>query len=441
MQRIFISNARDHLGQSIELKGFVQVIRDQKSVQFIILRDPTGLLQIVIERSPANAALNQMVSALTRESAVQVKGTLVENPAVKLGQIELRLEEMDVLSQADASLPIDITGQTETDVDLRQDWRFLELRRPENQLIFRLQTAVEQAMRSFWLTEGFIEIHSPKLMGTASEGGAELFTLDYFGQTASLAQSPQFYKQMAMAAGMERVFEIGPAFRAEPSFTSRHATEFTSVDIEMSWIGSHLDIMDFEARWAQHVLKEIKDGFGEQVKAVFGSEIIVPSLPFPRLSMEAAQEYLSRIGHVPPPNAKKGDLDPQGERLLCEYALKEFGHEFIFITDYLIEVRPFYHMRHPDQPGLTRSFDLLWKTMEITTGAQREHRHDILVRQALEKGVQPATIQWYLDFFRFGVPPHGGFGFGLARWMALMLNLKSIREVELLHRGPNRLVP
>jgi aspartyl-tRNA synthetase len=441
MRRTLVQEAKKLIGQEVKLKGFVQVVRDQKSVQFIILRDRSGALQIVIERSEPNSGLNQLISTLTRESAIQVTGKVISNPSVKLGQVELQLETIEVISLAEATLPIDITGQTETDVDLRQDWRFLELRRPENQAIFRIQTTVEQAMRNFWLSEGFVEIHTPSLMGSPSEGGAELFTLDYFGQTASLAQSPQFYKQMAMAAGMERVFEIGPAFRAEPSFTPRHGTEFTSVDVELSWIESHYDVMEFEEKWAQRVLQEVKEKHGEEIKALFGAEIVVPAIPFPKIPMEQAQAILAQNGHIPPSNTKKGDLDPQGEKLLCEYARQEYGHEFIFITDYPIEVRPFYHMRYSDKPALTKSFDLLWKSMEITTGAQREHRYDVLVRQAVEKGVKPETIQWYLDFFRFGCPPHGGFGFGLARWLALMLNLKNIREVEFLHRSPNRLIP
>ena len=171
-------------------------------------------------------------------------------------------------------------------------------------------------MREFWLSQGFVELHTPKLMGSPSEGGAELFTLDYFGQTASLAQSPQFYKQMAMAAGMDRVFEIGPAFRADPSFTPRHATEFTSVDMEMSWIGSHYDVMEFEELWLQHVLKSVKQKHGEEIKEVFGVEVVEPILPFPKITMEEAQEILGKQGHIPSEETKKGDIDPQGERTL-----------------------------------------------------------------------------------------------------------------------------
>ena len=441
MERTLIRDAKEKIGEVITLKGFVQTVRNQKAVQFIILRDHTGLIQVVVVRSEANTTLNETVLQLTRESAIEVTGMLISNPKVKLGQLELQLQTLSVDSLSDATLPIDLFGTTETEVDKRLDWRFLDLRQPESQLIFRIQTTVEMAMREFWVSNGFVEIHTPKIMGSPSEGGSELFTLEYFGQTASLAQSPQFYKQMAMAAGMDRVFEIGPAFRADPSFTPRHSTEFTSVDMEMSWIESHHDIMEFEEVWLCHVLKTVKEKHAQEIAEIFGVEVVIPSLPFPKVTMQEAQNILKNKGHIPPVETKKGDIDPQGERLLCEYAKEECGHEFIFITDYPVEVRPFYHMRKENRSNETKGFDLLWKWMEITTGAQREHRYDVLVRQATEKGVSPKSIQFYLDFFKFGCPPHGGFGFGLARLLAAMLNQKSIRDVVFLHRGPNRLIP
>lgn len=441
MERTLVQDAGKKVGECIALRGFVQTVRNQKAVQFIVLRDHTGLIQIVAERSEANSALNELIAQLTRESAIQVTGVVVSNPNVKLSQLEVQLQTLSIDSMSDATLPIDLFGKTETDIDKRLDWRFLDLRQPEHQLIFRVQTTVEMAMREFWISNGFVEIHTPKIMGSPSEGGAELFTVEYFGQTASLAQSPQFYKQMAMAAGMDRVFEIGPAFRADPSFTPRHSTEFTSVDMEMSWIESHHEVMDFEEAWLYHVLNTVQEKHGKEIVETFGVEVIIPSRPFPRVTMEEAQQILKEQGYLPPADTKKGDIDPQGERLLCEYARKEFGHEFIFVTDYPVEVRPFYHMRQVDNPVETKSFDLLWKWMEITTGAQREHRYDVLVNQATEKGVSLESIQFYLDFFKFGCPPHGGFGFGLARLLAAMLNQKSIRDVVFLHRGPNRLIP
>ena len=441
MARTLVREAKERIGEIATLKGFVQTVRNQKAVQFIILRDHTGLIQIVVERTEANRSLNELITGLTRESAIEVTGVVVSNPSVKLGQLELQLQTLFVSSMSDATLPIDLFGKTESDVDKRLDWRFLDLRQPENQLIFRIQTTVEMAMREFWISNGFVEIHTPKIMGSPSEGGAELFTLDYFGQTASLAQSPQFYKQMAMAAGMDRVFEIGPAFRADPSFTPRHSTEFTSVDMEMSWIDSHDHIMEFEEAWLCYVLEMVKEKHALEIAEAFGVELVIPRRPFPKVTMEEAQTILRDKGYTPAAETKKGDIDPQGERLICEYAREEFAHEFIFITDYPVEVRPFYHMRNEDQLHLTKSFDLLWKWMEITTGAQREHRHNVLTSQAIQQGISVESIQFYLDFFKYGCPPHGGFGFGLARLLAAMLNQKSIREVVFLHRGPNRLIP
>jgi len=441
MRDVSVQDARHHIGQDVTIHAWIQNIRNQKSVQFVILRDYTALLQATLEKSEQNARLNELVARLTRESVVLVSGTLFENQKVSLGGIELLIRNLEVLSLADETLPIDMSGRTTSSPEKRLDWRFLDLRRPENQLALRVQTTAEAAMRDFWLSESFLEIHSPKLMGSPSESGAELFSLEYFGQTAYLAQSPQFYKQMAMAAGLNRVFEIAPVFRADPSFTSRHATEFTSVDMEMSWINSHLDVMDFEERWLHHILNTVREKHGEEIRATFGVEVIVPTRRFPKLSMEEAVSILRAQEHVPPPDAKPGDIDPQGERILSDYVSATQNHEFVFVIDYPTSVRPFYHMTYENDPHKTKSFDLLWKGLEITTGAQREHRYDVLRQQALDRGLGLEPIQFYLDFFRYGCPPHGGFGFGLARMLAMMLGQNNIREVTFLHRGPNRLKP
>lgn len=432
MQRTLVKNLSENIGQTVCLNGWVQTVRDQKSVQFIILRDHTGTVQIVREKK----SLSEPVSALTPESAVQVIGTVVANPKVKLGGLEVRLENLTVINAAPSVIPV----TEDSGLDLRLDWRFLDLRRPVNHLIFRIQTTAEHAMRQFWTQNGFIEIHSPKFMGSPSESGAELFSVKYFEGTAYLAQSPQFYKQMAMAAGFDRVFEIGPVFRANPSFTSRHDTEFTSVDVELSWIDTHSDIMAFEERWLQYVLQAVKDAHGEDILKSFGVEVIVPTLPFPRVSMTQAYAILAGRGHVLSAETK-GDLDPEGERQLCAHFKEQTGHEFVFVTDYPKSVRPFYHMRHSDNAGLTNSFDLLWKGLEVTTGAQREHRYDILVAQAREKGLTLEPIRHYLDCFRYGCPTHGGYGFGLTRMLMVLLNVKNVREVTFLYRGPTRLAP
>ncbi|HEU5298626.1 MAG TPA: aspartate--tRNA(Asn) ligase [bacterium] len=440
MDRTLIKDLRAHVSRDVRVQAWAHAVRDQKRVQFLILRDHTGSAQAVVEKSEARAALNQVISAVTRESSVTVEGTVVENPVVKMGGVEIQIRALQVESAADPLLPLDPSGPTEPNPEVQANWRYLDLRRPENLLIFRVQTAAEHAMREYWTREGFLEIHSPKLMGSPSEGGAELFSLEYFGRPAYLAQSPQFYKQMAMAAGFDRVFEIGPVFRADPSFTTRHSTEFTGLDMEMSWVASHEDVMRSEERWLRYVLERVSAQFGEAVRQTFGVEVTVPEVPFPRIPMAEAQEIVRRKGHTPPPE-RRGDLDPTGERLIGEHAAEAFGHEFAFVTDYPVEVRPFYHMRHEEAPRLTKSFDLLWKGVEVTTGAQREHRYDVLLRQAKEKGLNQEPIQFYLDFFRFGCPPHGGFGAGLARMLMVLLGLPNLREATFLFRGPTRLSP
>jgi aspartyl-tRNA synthetase len=352
-----------------------------------------------------------------------------------LGGIEIQLEEFKVHSLAATPLPIAPDSALEKQID----WRHISLREPSNYLIFAVQTTFEHAMREFWRKNHFIELHSPKLMGTFSESGAECFKVGYFdNRTAYLAQSPQFYKQMAIASGFDRVFEIGPAFRAEPSFTSRHETEFTSVDMEIGWIDSHRDVMRLEEKWLAHALQAVKDEHGAKIKEHFGIEITVPTTPFPELPLLQARKILKEGGHE---IMHKSDLDPEGERQICAYIRKKFGHEFVWIIDYPHEVRAFYHMRHADNPELTKGFDLLWNGLEVTTGAQREHRYEQLVKQATERGFDLGPIQDYLNFFKYGCPPHGGAGIGLARLLMVMLGRESIRETTLISRTPTRLTP
>ncbi len=436
MTRTLISELPGHVGEQVAVRGWVQVVRDQKRMQFLVVRDESGQAQAVLGKDEPPSELNDAISALAAESAVTVSGTVVADERVKLGGLELQLDGLTVDSPAEPELPI----AADSALDKRIDWRYLDLRRPDRRLIFEVQSTVEHAMRELWRKEGFIEIHTPKLMGSASESGAELFKVEYFERMAYLAQSPQFYKQMAMAAGFGRVFEVGPVFRANPSFTSRHDTEFTSVDVELSWIDSHEDVMAFEESWLAHVLGVVKEAHGAQIEATFGVEVVAPTVPFPRVTLDEAKVWLRESGHsaVPGPGH---DLDPPSERALSAIVKERFGHEFAFVTDYPASVRPFYHMRHPDDPSLTRSFDLLWRGIELTTGAQREHRYEQLLAQATDKGVETGPIQYYLDFFRFGAPPHGGFGFGLTRLLMQLLGQDNVREVTFLYRGPNRLEP
>src|SRR5271154_1889519 len=322
MTRTLISELPSHVGERVTIRGWAQAVRDQKRVQFVVVRDESGLAQAVLGKDDPPTELNEQITSLSVESAVTVTGTVVADERVKLGGLELQLSGLTVDSPAEPELPI----AADSALDKRIDWRYLDLRRPDRRLIFEVQTTVEHAMREFWRREGFIEIHTPKLMGSASESGAELFKVEYFERMAYLAQSPQFYKQMAMAAGFGKVFEVGPVFRANPSFTSRHDTEFTSVDVELSWIDSHEDVMAFEERWLADVLAVTLEVHGQQVRDTFGSELVAPSVPFPRVTLEQAKQLLREAGHEPP--GEGHDLDPPSERALSQLILDRDGHEF-----------------------------------------------------------------------------------------------------------------
>ena len=439
MERTLIADLGQHVDEKVKISGWLHVLRDQKSMQFLILRDRTGMAQVALWKK-GNPELAEQISTLSTESALTCFGKVVANPSVKLGGMEIQLEELVIESAAEPQLPLEPSAETLPNIDFRMDWRYLDLRRAEPQLIFDVETTLEMAAREYWVQNGFVEIHSPKIMGTPSESGAELFEMTYFDRVAYLAQSPQFYKQMGMAAGFERVFEVGPVFRADPSFTSRHMTEFTGLDFEMSWINDHHDVMDFIERWLNYIYQRVKDKHGAAIQELLGVEIVVPEVPFPRIPMAEAIEIVKSMGYDMPVE-KTHDLDPGGERTIAQYVKEKFGHEFVFITDWPIEARPFYHMRKPEDGKLTRSFDLLASGLEICTGAQREHRHDVLLKQAQELGLNTETMSYYLDFFRYGTPPHGGMGMGLSRLLMVLLGLPNIREAVYLFRGPNRLHP
>ncbi|MFN2302581.1 MAG: aspartate--tRNA(Asn) ligase [Anaerolineales bacterium] len=439
MQRTLIKDLKEHIDDQVTIQGWLHTLRDQKNMQFLIIRDRTGLVQVAHYKK-GNPNLATRISALGTESALTITGKVVKNDIVKLGGIEIQLDDLLVEGAAEVPLPFEPFGEFLPDQDFRLDWRYLDLRRDVNRLIFEVQTTAEQAMREYWLDHEFIEIHSPKIMGAPSESGAELFSLPYFETTAYLAQSPQFYKQMAMAAGFERVFEIGPVFRADPSFTSRHMTEFTGVDMEMSWIQSHEDVTSFMERWLAYTYQKIVEKHGKAIQDTFNVHLTVPEVPFPRITMAEAHDLLDEIAYQLPPD-KQFDLDPGAERAIGAHFKQTEGHDFVFINEWPFEARPFYHMLKPEDKSVTLSFDLLGKGLELATGAQREHRYEVLKTQAVAKGLGLEPIQNYLNYFRYGTPPHGGFGFGLSRFLMVLLDLSNIREAVYLFRGPTRLSP
>ncbi|KIP52205.1 aspartate--tRNA(Asn) ligase [Leucobacter komagatae] len=445
-ERVLIKDLAAREDGPVRVSGWVEKVRDQRYVQFVVLRDESGAVQLVNggvlrEPDPENPRSDILVprtttiSELTHGTFVTVEGELQHNERVKLGGVEIQIETIEVVTK---SLP-DNPVADDSNIDVRLDWRFLDLRRPEQNLVFRVQTTFLHALRTLWVERGFIEIQTPKLMASASESRAELFEVEYFEGKAFLAQSPQFFKQMAQAAGFGGIFEVGPAFRADHSFTSRHATEFTSIDTELSWIDSHEDVMELHEELIVAGLTAVKEKHGEELQKLFGVDLQVPARPFPRIPLAEAKEIVKSRGYEVP--RADADMDPEGERQIAAYVKEEFGTDFVFLTDYDSSIRPFYHMRNEENPQLTKSYDLIYRGTEISTGAQREHRIEVLEAQARDKGMDPTELGFYLDFFRYGMPSHGGFGMGLNRVLMLMLEQPSIRETTYLFRGPNRLLP
>lgn len=444
MNRTYINELKQTLNQEILIQGFVENFRNSKNMAFIVLKDITGKVQITIEKEK-HPDLSQALEQITPDSVISVWGVAVESAYVKLNGMEVIPSAIQVESVAEV-LPIvreDIPATKKkaavekSGIDMRIDYRWVDLRTDKNQLMFKVQTAFVRAMRDFLLDRNFMEIHTPKLIGTASESGSDVFEVKYFDRKAYLAQSPQFYKQMAMASGFERIFEVGPVFRAEKSYTSKHTTEFTGFDLEFSYIQSYEDVMKMEEELLTYALGQVKEQYGDAIAETFGLEVIVPKTPFPVIKLaDLYKELEQEFGYVVL-EAEKGDLTTEAERLSYEWVKKKYNHEFLFITDYSAEKRAFYHMRNEE--GVPQGYDLIWRGVEITTGAQREHRYEVLKKQAEEKGLAE-DVKFYLEFFQYGCPPHGGFGLGVDRLTMLLVGTH-INEAMFLFRSPKRLTP
>ena len=427
MERTYIANLP--ADQVSRASGFVDTIRQMKWGAFVVLRDTTGKIQVTVDK-----ATIPEIATVTPHSVLSVVGTVKENPSVRLGGREMMAESITIEALAEA-LPI----QNDSEIEARMDYRWIDLRREENQLMIKVQTTLVSALREFLLEKKFVEIHTPKLIGAASESGSDVFEVKYFDTNAYLAQSPQFYKQMAMAAGLERIFETGPVFRAEKSYTNKHATEFSGFDLEFSYIDSMYDVMKMEEELLTYALAKVKEAHGDEIVRLYGEEyaVNVPTTPFPVIKLKDLYKELEERYGYSVPESMHGDLTTDAERLCARFAKEKYDHEFLFVIDYDAKERAFYHMR--DENGVPQGYDLIWRGVEITTGAQREHRYEVLKAQAEEKGLAQ-DVEFYLRFFRYGCPPHGGFGLGIDRLTMLFLGL-SIKEVQFLFRGPNRLTP
>ena len=438
MNRIKLEELSEHYGKEVTVSGFVDSVRNLQWVQFIVLRDETGKVQITIEKSEEkNAELVKIVDELSAESTIKVTGTLMEAPKVKLNGMEIIPSEIIVTSRNEGELPFNYKDISTVNLDTRLDNRYIDLRSEKNVMMFQVQSDFIRYMREYLYDHDFTEIHTPKFIGAASESGSEVFEVKYFDRKAYLAQSPQFYKQMAIASGLERVFEVAPCFRAENSNTYRHATEYTSFDVEFAYINSYEDVMDLEEDLIIAGLTKVKEKYENEINEVFDTEVIIPTKPFPRIKLNDLYKELHDRYNYTIPTEDIGDMNSETEKLTSRFAIEKYGHEFIFITDYSKTKRPFYHLRKNDVP---QGYDLIWRGTEITSGSQREHRYEEIKKNAEEKGLTK-DVEFYLEFFRYGCAPHGGFAIGVDRLTMLLLNLPSLKETMFIFRGPNRLNP
>ena len=431
MNRTLAIDVKNHVGEEIMLKGWVFQIRPVGKIKFVILRDRTGVVQTIILNKEID------ISNIERESVVTIYGKpKIEKQAP--GGFEVEVTGIEIIEKAQSPLPFEVNRATEltnVKIDTILDHRPFSLRNSELASIFRVQAEIVRAFAEFMRADGFLEIHTSKIISAGTEGGTNLFPIEYFEQRAYLAQSPQFYKQMMVGAGFERVFEVGFVYRAEDHETSRHINEYLSLDFEMGFIESEQDVINEEIRLLKYMFDSIQKNCAEELKLHNVTLPKIDAIPQIRLSeaIKIIKEKYNKKMEI------ENDLDPEGERLICEYAKQEFNSDLVYITYYPASGRPFYTM--PAENGLTKGFDLLYKGLEVTTGSQRIHNFQMLVDNMRKFGLKPESFEFYLEIFRYGMPPHGGLAIGTERLTQQILNLKNIREASLFPRDRYRLTP
>ena len=436
MERTLIHSLKEHLEKEILIQGSVQVVRNQGKVAFFDFRDRTGIIQGVVFGKPE---VLEVAKQLGPESVVSVKGVVharpekMVNAKVQNGDIELEITHIEILSLAEG-LPFDLDA--ELNIDTLLDYRPLTLRRPHEQAIFKVQHTIINAYRNFLISEGFTEFQAPKFVGGDAEGGAEVFKVDYFNdQKAYLATSPQLYKQI-MVGIFERVFSTGATFRAEKSATTRHLSEISMLDLEMGYIKDHTDVIAMVTKLMRYISASITENCASELTLL---NMPVPLAPetFPTMTLREAQELIKKETGVD--KTKEPDLEPEDERFLCEYAQKNLGSDFVFVTHFPTKKRPFYTHIEPTDPDYTRSFDLLFRGLEMCSGGQRVHDYETLKSRIREKGLDPEKFGFYLQAFRYGIPPHGGVGLGLERLTAKFCGVQNVKEATLFPRDINRI--
>jgi len=419
-------------GKNVKIAGWVDDIRALGSLVFVLVRDEKGIAQVVIKK---DNSLFEKFSKLKKESCIAVEGECVENKQAK--KKEIIPSKLTILSESSDVLPIDMSSKdVKTGLDKRLDERCLDLRKPENQAIFKIQSMLLYEMSSYLNKQGFLQVFTPCLMGVPSESGSEVFSVKYFDKKAFLRQDPQLHRQLTIAGGMEKIYDIGPCWRAEPSHTTRHLCEHRVIAAEMAFIDDEYDIMKVEEQMIIHALQKLKKDCATELK-MFDVDFSLPK-KFPVLEFPEIYGILEKMGH----KVKHGeDYGTEGERLLGEFVKKKYNSDFFFVNRFPFSLKPFYVMRIDEKPEWARSTDLIYKGIEMSSGGQREHRYQKIISQAKEKNMEEKSVKWFADFFKYGVPPHGGFALGIERMTMMLLNITNIRECVLFPRDTQRLTP
>jgi nondiscriminating aspartyl-tRNA synthetase len=421
-------------GDDVTLAGWVHEIRDLGGIAFLILRDATGRIQVKFEKDNADEEMVETALGVHRESVITVEGTVEEEKRAPTG-VEVVPDSVEVVAEADPELPLDPSGKVDADLSTRLDNRTLDLRTEEAKAIFEIRAEVLRAVREQFRAVGCTEINTPKIVATGTEGGTELFPVTYFGREAFMNQSPQLFKQLMVGSGLERVFEIGPIFRAEEHNTPRHLNEATSIDFESAFV-DHTGAMDVCEAVVRAAYEGVAENCKEQLETLGLADFAVPEADFPRLTYEETLERVNATGAVDEPLVWGDDLPTEGEKALGE----EIGGHY-FITDWPSEVKPFYIKNDDDDPELSTGFDLMHPSLELVSGGQREHRHDHLIEGFEQQGLEPEAFEYYTKMFRYGMPPHAGWGLGCERLVMTILGLSNIREAVIFPRDRQRLSP
>jgi nondiscriminating aspartyl-tRNA synthetase len=430
------SDLRKMVGKEVELQGWVHDVRVLGGISFVLLRNSKGIVQVAAPKKAVKPALFELVSTLRQEDVISCTGSVKESTAARLG-FEVVPSAVEVIARSASPLPLDPRGVTPASLDTRLEWRSLELRRPETSAIFKVENALVQGFEKYLQGNGFIRAFTPSLIGGVSEGGSEVFKVDFYGKEAYLRQDPQLHRQLTIAGGFDRIYDLGTNWRAELSHTPRHISEHRTIAPELAFISDERDTMRVEEEMIVGGVKEAIETCPDEL-SLLKKDVPIPKIPFPEIDFPEVYDTVEKLGKMLPRNQ---DIDDPTLRVLAEQVKKDTGSDFFFLNRFPSAVKPFYVMRVDDDTEFARSVDLVYRGLELSSGGQREHRHDRIISQIKEKGYGLKGLEWFTEPFRYGVPPHGGFSFGLERFTAYLLGIENIKEAALFPRDPERLQP